>query len=56
MPKYPLRLNTNNEGLLVSFIWEDWSAQSLDDILINMLLNPLKRDNISAEILASVYV
>jgi len=46
----------NNEGLAVSFIWKDWSTQSLGYILISIVLNPLERYNYSAEILVSVSV
>jgi len=46
----------NNEGLVVSFIWKDRSAQSLRYIPINIVLNPLERHNHSAEILVSVSV
>ena len=48
--------NMNNEGLVVSFIWKDQSAQSLGYILISIVLNPLERHDRSAEILVSVSV
>ena len=41
----------NNDGLAVSFIWKDGSAQSLGYILIIIVLNPLERHNRTAEIL-----
>ena len=56
MLKDSVWVNINNEGLAVSFIWKDWSAQPLGKILINIVLNPLERHNRSAEILASVSV
>jgi len=43
-----------NKGLAVSFIWKDQSSQSLDYILINIMLKPLERYNHSAEMLVSV--
>jgi len=46
----------NNEGFVVSFIWKDRSAQSLDYILINFVFNPLERHSRSAEILVSVSI
>jgi len=55
MLKNPLRVNMNNEGLAVSFIWKDRSAQSLGYILLNIVLNPLERHNRSAEILVTVF-
>jgi len=33
----------NNDGLAASFIWKDRSAQSFGYILINIVLNPLKK-------------
>jgi len=56
MRNNPLGVNMNNEGLAVSFIWKDQSAQSLGYIPINIVLNPLERHNHSAEILVSVSV
>ena len=46
-----LQVNMNNEGLAVSFIWKDCSAQSLGYILIT-----LERYNRLAEIIVSVSV
>ena len=46
----------NNEGLAVSFIWKNRSAQSLGYILVTIVLNPLERRNRSAEILVLVSV
>ena len=46
----------NNKDLAVSFIWKDQSIQSLDYILINIVLNHSERHNRSAEILVSVSV
>jgi len=43
-----------NEGLAVSFVWKDQYIQSLGDILINNVLNPLMRHNRSAEIVVLV--
>ena len=56
MLKNLLQISMNNEGLAVSFIWKDRSAQSFCYILINIVLNPLERHNRSAEILVSVSV
>jgi len=47
--KYPLPVNMNKEGLAVSFIWKNRSAQLFGNILIIIVLNPLKRQNRSAE-------
>jgi len=44
----------NNQSLAVSFIWKDQSAKSLGHILINIVLNPLERQNRSDEILVLV--
>ena len=41
MLKNSLRINMNNEGLVVSFIWKDRSVQSLYYILITIVLNRL---------------
>ena len=46
----------NNYGIAVSFVWKDRSAQSLDYILINIVLNPLERHNRSDEMVVSVSV
>jgi len=46
----------NNEGLAVSFIWKNQSAQSLGYSPINIVLNTLERHNRSVEILVSVSV
>jgi len=54
MLKNPLPVNMNNEGLALSFIWKDRSSQSVDYILISIVLNPLERHHRSAEILVSV--
>ena len=56
MLKHSLRVNMNNEGLAVSFIWKNRSAQSLGYILISIVLNPLERQYRSAELLVSVSV
>jgi len=39
MLKNPLWININNEGLAVSFIWNNWSVQSLGYILVNTSLS-----------------
>jgi len=49
-------LQINSEGLTVSFIWKDRSAQLFVYIWIRIVLNPLGRHNHSAEILDSVSV
>ena len=49
MLKIALPVNMNNEGLAVSFIWKEFGY-----ILISIVLNPLERQNRSAEILVSV--
>jgi len=46
----PQQVNMKNEGLAVSLIWIDWSAESLGYILINIVLNPLERHSRSGEI------
>ena len=48
--------STYNEGLGMSFVWKDRYAQSLGNILINIVLNPFERQTRSAEILVSVSV
>ena len=50
------KVKMNTEGLAVSFIWKNRSAQSFGNILIYIMLNPLERQNRLAEILVSVSV